>query len=482
MSKFLASIRIWGPVVSATVAAAVMAGCAPFGQQPARQAITPLAQFDPGLALRSARGRADVDAHWWRAFGDPQLDRVLADALADAPSLKAQRARVDEALAQADVSAAASLPRLGASASALPQRLPRSYNVPPPAAGHWQVNAQALLNASFDLDVAGRLRALTRAATLRADQQQALERAATVSLQAALVETYLQLALELQLLEIAQDTLRQQDYLLRLTRQRAAAGLDMPAAVARAGEPLPLAAAEVERQHAAVALLRHRLAALVGRGPGYADTLTPAPGVLRALAPLPATLPAALVGRRPDILAARYRVEAESAGIDAARASFYPDINLLAFAGVQSFGFRALLHGSSGAFGAGPAITLPIFEGGRLRAGLRAQTDAYNAAVADYDDTVVHALAQVSDSLVQLDSLARQRDLTLEALARAQSTYEIETRRYQKGISGYLDVLLAETRLLEDRRSVARADTSLAVEHVRLIAALGGATNPGAQP
>ncbi|NHB06155.1 efflux transporter outer membrane subunit [Burkholderia cepacia] len=481
MSKFLVSTRRWGPIAAAAVTAAVMAGCAPFGQQPDQQKITPVEQLDPGLALHAAKGQADVDAQWWRTFGDPQLDRVLADALAGAPSLKAQRARVDEALAQADVSAADSLPLLGAAVSATPTRLPRSYTTPPPAAGHWQVNAQALLNASFDLDVAGRLRALTRAATLRAGEQQSLERAATVSLQAALVETYLQLALELQLLDIANDTLRQHDYLLRLTRQREAAGLDMPVAVARAGEPLPLAQADVERQRAAVALLRHRLAALVGRGPGYADTLTPSPRVLHAATPLPAALPAALVGRRPDILAARYRVEAASADIDAARAAFYPDINLMAFAGVQSFGFRALLHGSSGTFGAGPAITLPIFEGGRLRAGLRAQTDAYNAAVADYDDTVVNALAQVSDSLVQLDALARQRDLNRDALARAQQTYDIETRRYQKGISGYLDVLLAETRLLEDRRSVARADTSLAVEHVRLIAALGGATNPGAQ-
>ncbi|WP_198287425.1 TolC family protein, partial [Burkholderia ubonensis] len=167
------------------------------------------------------------------------------------------------------------------------------------------------------------------------------------------------------------------------------------------------------------------------------------------------------------VLAARYRVEAESAGIDAARAAFYPDVNLLAFAGVQSFGFRALLHGNSGTVGAGPAITLPIFEGGRLRAGLRAQTAAYNAAVAEYDDTLVNALAQVSDALVQIDALGRQRALRREALTRAQRTYDIETQRYRKGISGYLEVLLAESRLLEDRSSVARADASYAIEHAR---------------
>ncbi|KVP45639.1 efflux transporter outer membrane subunit [Burkholderia ubonensis] len=461
------------------IAALALAGCAPFGPQRPAARITPVEQLDAGDAIRSAAGGTQaIAARWWAAYGDAQLDRLVDDAMAGAPSLQAQRERVAQALADADVDAAALQPRLDANVSAAPTRLPGHYRTPPPAAGHWQVDAQALLNASFNLDLAGRLHALARAATLRADQQRALEQSATVSLQAAIVETYLEFALEQQLLAIARDTLRQHTYLLRLTSQRADAGLDMPVAVLRASEPVPLAQAEIDAHAAAAARLRHRLAALVGRGPGYTDALTPA-APAAAAPPMPAVLPAALVGRRPDVLAARYRVEAESAGIDAARAAFYPDVNLLAFAGVQSFGFRALLHGNSGTVGAGSAITLPIFEGGRLRAGLRAQTAAYNAAVAEYDDTLVNALAQVSDALVQIDALGRQRALRREALTRAQRTYDIETQRYRKGISGYLEVLLAESRLLEDRSAVARADASYAIEHARLIAALGGAPSNG---
>jgi len=201
---------------------------------------------------------------------------------------------------------------------------------------------------------------------------------------------------------------------------------------------------------------------------------------LLAQTPLvPTQLPAGLVGRRPDVIAARYGVEAQAAGIDAARAAFYPDINLIAFAGWQSLGFRALFNGNSGSFGAGPALTLPIFEGGRLRADLRAQTAVYDAAVADYDDTVAQALAQVSDALVNLQALHQQRDLTDQALQRAQQTYDLETRRYRQGVSGYLDVLLAENRLNEDRALHAHAESALLVEHVQLIAALGGAATDG---
>jgi NodT family efflux transporter outer membrane factor (OMF) lipoprotein len=481
MTSSLVLLRKAQGFVPAIAAVLALAGCAPFGVEPPAARTTAVEQLDAGAAIRAAStGESTIARQWWAAFGDAQLNRVVDDAIAGAPSLQMQRERAAQALAEADVAAAATLPQLDATASAIPTRLPLNYTTPPPAAGHWQVDTQALLNASFDLDVAGRLRALTREATLRADQQQALERAATVSMQAAIVETYLQLALEQQLLAVARDALEQHTDLLRLTTQRAEAGLDQQIAVLRASEPVPLALAEIEQHGARVAQLRHRLATLVGRGPGYADTLTPSAAVLAASPALPAVLPAALIGRRPDILAARYCVEAESAGIDAARAAFYPDVNLLAFVGLQSYGFGALLHGGSGTLGAGPAITLPIFEGGRLRAGLRAHTAAYNAAVAAYDDTVVNALGEVSDTLVQITALGRARTLTRQALSRAQQTYDIETRRYQKGIAGYLDVLLAEGRLLEDRRSAAQADASLAVEHVRLIAALGGATNTGA--
>ncbi len=446
-------------------------------------AMTPVERFEAGAAIDAAQRGESIAPRWWRVFGDAQLDRIMDDALAQAPSLRIQRERVEQALAEADVERAATLPMVDAKAGAVPQRLPRSYRTPPPAAGHWQVDAQALLAASFDLDLAGRLRATSRAARARADQRQALESAATVSLAAAIVETYLQLALEQQLLAIAQDTLAQHEHLLRLTTARVDAGIDMQAAALRAGEPVPLARAGIARHEAAVAQLRHRLAALAGRGPGYTDALIAPAAVLTTRMALPPVLPASLVGRRPDVLAARYDVQAQSAGIDAARAAFYPDIDLLAFAGVQSLGFRALLHGGSGTLGAGPALTLPIFEGGRLQAALRAQTAAYNAAVAAYDDTVVGALAEVSDALTQIDALARERDSQRQALERAQQTYDVETRRYAKGMTGYLDVLLAQSRLLEDRSSVAQADASFAIEHVRLIAALGGAATPvGAQP
>ena len=467
--------RGWG----AACGALLLGACAGFGQPTVASHITPLDQFDAGRAIRSAPAGADIGAKWWQDFGDAALNRLVDDAMRDAPTLKAMQQRVVEALAQADAEHAAALPQVDGQASVAPTRYPADYTTPPPAAGHWLSNTQALLNLSFDLDLAGRISAQTRSAERRAYRQAALAQGAAVALQAAVVTTYLNLALDTQLLKIDNDSLAQCNDLLRLTDRRVAAGLDMRVASLRASEPIPLAQAEISRRTAEIAVLRHRLAALVGRGPGYTDTLSPVPTLLAQTPLVPTQLPAGLVGRRPDVIAARYGVEAQAAGIDAARAAFYPDINLIAFAGWQSLGFRALFNGNSGSFGAGPALTLPIFEGGRLRADLRAQTAVYDAAVADYDDTVAQALAQVSDALVNLQALHQQRDLTDQALQRAQQTYDLETRRYRQGVSGYLDVLLAENRLNEDRALHAHAESALLVEHVQLIAALGGAATDG---
>ena len=464
---------------SAALAVLFLSGCASFANPPVAHHITPSDQFDAGQDIRSAAPGPEIAAKWWQDFGDPSLNRFIDDAMRDAPSLKAMRERVTAALAQADIEHAAALPQVDGLASVVPTRFPANYTTPPPVAGHWQTDTQALMNLSFDLDLAGRIKAQQRAAEQRADQQAALARGAELALQAALVTTYLNLALNDALLKIAEDTLAQHNKLLRLTDKRVSAGLDMRVASLRASEPIPLAQADIVQRQAAVAMLRHRLAALAGQGPGYTDGVTPELAALTVSPVLPASLPAGLVSRRPDVIAARYGVESQAAGIDAAHAAFYPDINLIAFAGLQSLGFRALFNGNSGSFGAGPAITLPIFEGGRLRAGLRAQTATYNAAVADYDDTVVNALAQVSDALVNIRALQQQRDLTRQALDRAQQTFDLETRRYQQGISGYLDVLLAESRLNEDRAAHARAENALLVEHVQLIAALGGAAPDG---
>jgi NodT family efflux transporter outer membrane factor (OMF) lipoprotein len=457
------------------IGAALLSGCAGFGDVPPSNAIKPVEQYDLGERIRGAPQGPEPAPRWWREFGDVSLDRIVDDALAEAPTLTAVRERVKEALARVDETRADALPQIGAALSAAPTRFPGSYKIPRPAAGHWQTDTQVLAGLSWNLDVADRIGASVRAAGHRAQAQSALARGAALALQTALVATYLELARDLRLRHIAEDTLAQHRALLRLTDARVAAGLDMRMASLRAAEPIPLAQAEIARYTAGIAVLRDRLAVLAGRGPGYTAKLEPAPAVLDVEETLPPALPAELIARRPDIAAAKAEVQTQAALIDVARAAFYPDIDLLAFAGWQSLGLRALVSGNSASLGVGPALSLPIFEGGRLRAGLRAQVAAYNAAVADYDDAIVHALAQISDTLAAIAALREQRDFTHDALMRAEQSFDLETRRYEHGVSGYLDVLLAQTRLQEDRAAYAEAQAALLIEHVQLIDALGGA-------
>lgn len=466
---------------AAALAAAGICGCADIGHVAPANAAKPIESYDEGDVIRRASTGRDPAPQWWRAFGDASLAHILDDATAGSPSLAATRERIDEALAQADEQRAERRPHLSAGASLTPTRFPGSYKIPKPAAGHWQTDSQLLAGLSMDLDVVGRIDASVHAAAQHAAQQRALARAATIALQTAIVASYLQLARDIQLRRIAEDALEHHRALLRLTDDRVAAGLDVRTASLRAAEPIPLAEAALVHYDAAIDVSRNRIALLAGRGPGYADRLAPDVAILDADAPALRALPAELIARRADIAAARANVESEAARIDVARAAFYPDIDLLAFAGLQSLGLRALLHGNSATLGVGPALTLPIFEGGRLRAGLTAQVASYNAAVAEYDDCVVHALVETSDTLIALDSARAERDLTGVALARATQTFELETRRYQRGLSGYLDVLLAQQRLLEDRTADAQARAAWLVAYVRLVGALGGALDPAAR-
>jgi NodT family efflux transporter outer membrane factor (OMF) lipoprotein len=473
------TIRAAAQAFAAAVSVAVLTGCAYFGAQGVPvQPMSP-ESLDVGREIRGAISAPAIKMRWWSVFGDPTLDQVVDDALSNSPELTAAQARVAEALALSDVERSATSPLLFATVSAAPTRFPASYKIPPPAAGHWQSDVQALLQASLDLDLSGHARALTRASERRADAQVAQARCVALALQTALVSAYLTLALDFRLLQIANDILGQREAILALTQERVAQGIDTHVAGLRASEPIPLARAEIARLNGDVARTRHQIAALVGRGPGYAETLTPRLGTLDVRPALPGTLPADLIGRRPDVAAARARVEAESAGIDAAKAAFYPSINLLAFAGLQSLGFHALFSGNSGSLGVGPAVTLPIFEGGRLRASLRAQTAAYTAAVAAYDDALIRAMEQVADSLASITALREQRELTTQALDDAQRAFDLEMRRYRRGLTGYLDVLLAQSRLFDDRSAQAQADSALLTEHVRLVAALGGSPSSG---
>jgi len=189
---------------------------------------------------------------------------------------------------------------------------------------------------------------------------------------------------------------------------------------------------------------------------------------------LPAELPAELLGRRPDIAAARMRAEAADKRIDQARASFYPNVNLVAFVGYQSLNVSNLAKADSAIGSVGPAISLPIFDGGRLRGQLRSSEADQAEAVANYERTVVQALQEVADAALSQKALGGQIGRTDESVEAAREAWRIQNNRYEGGLATYLDVLSAEDSLLSTERALTDLQSRSFALDVALVKALGG--------
>jgi NodT family efflux transporter outer membrane factor (OMF) lipoprotein len=261
---------------------------------------------------------------------------------------------------------------------------------------------------------------------------------------------------------------------LGLMRARAEAGLENEAALMRAESGRAAAAAELAAIDEQIALTRNRLAALTGGGPERGRSIPIPPAARLGSYGLPADLGIAIIGRRPDIVAARLRAESAASRIKAAKADFYPNVRISALIGVQALGLGSLLDGGSVYGSAGPAISLPIFSGGRIEGGYRGARADYDIAVADYDSALIEAIREIADVTSRQQALKvrlAESRLALDAAGRAHRLIEA---RYKGGLATYLDVLSAEDSLNSSRRSVAELETSAFALDVALVRALGG--------
>jgi NodT family efflux transporter outer membrane factor (OMF) lipoprotein len=289
-----------------------------------------------------------------------------------------------------------------------------------------------------------------------------------------MVQSYIDLYRSYALADIAERTEAQRSNILDITRKRVAAGLDTRVELREAEGAVPQARVALTQAQSAQALAIHQLAALAGRGAdAYAGVARPQLNLDAAL-PLPDELPVNLLARRPDVIAARSRIEAADAGKRAARAAFYPDITLTALAGFASFSLSDLISASSFGYGAGPGLSLPLFDGGRLRAQYRGTEAVLDQAVADYNDTVLRAVHQAADQLSLIESLRRELGQQRESLDAAEEAYRLAEERYRAGLAGYLTVLNAETEVLNERRQQVDLSASLALARVTLLLAVGG--------
>ncbi len=453
------------------LAAAILAGlsaCANYA------GISPQAELRTlPAAAADASAVAAIDAAWWQSFQDAQLNRLVDQALQGSPSLQLAQARLRRAQAATDATRASHLPQVGVQADATHQRFTANGLYPAPLGGGIYDSGTAQLTASWELDFFGKNRAALDASLGQAKAAQADAQAARVLLVSQVARSYFQLLRLNGQLQLANRALAQRSEMLKLVQDRVQAGLDTRLELKQSEGSLPEARQQVEALNEQIALARNALSALVGQS-NVADALVlPALSAIKTEA-VAHTIPADLLGRRADIAAARWRVEAASSDVASAKAQFYPDINLVGFAGFSSIGLGNLLHAGSEQWGIGPALHLPVFDAGRLRAGLRGKTADLDAAVESYNAALIEAVRDVADQLASQQSIGLQQTQQQAAQAAAESAYEIAVQRYGAGLGNYLNVLGAETAVLAQRRLQVDLAARALDTQVALVRALGG--------
>lgn len=452
-------------------------GCASFPHaiSPSSHPLDPN-QLHTGSAIAAAAqpSAAWPSQQWWKGYADPQLDRLVEEATTGNPTMRMAQARIAKVRSLGGVARAATLPSLRGDAAFTREQFTEHQFIPPPYAGNWAWDNQATLDLFYDLDLWGKNRSSLAAALDYVQVAAAEAQEVRLALETTVVRVYVRLSLQFALLDIARSTLRQRQDIRDIAQKRLAAGLATELDLRQAEIPLPAARAEIERLSESIELSRHQLSALTGKGPGDGEQIQ-----RPALSPdlpirLPGVLPADLLGRRPDVVAQRWRVEAAGKGIEAAKAAFYPNINLTAFVGWQSLNFSQFLSPGSLIQGFGPAVSLPIFEGGRLRSRLGVSVADYDMAVESYNSTLIRALEEVANQVVSLRSLETQRAESATASALATRTYAIALRAFRAGLADYLTVLNAQNQTLVEAQLTAQVEARFLDAYAALMQAVGG--------
>jgi len=436
-------------------------------------------QFDQGHAITQVKHDLPWPQEaWWQVFQDPQLDALIRHSLQQHPDLRAAHSRVAMAEAQAQATGALRAPQGSVNSTLVRERFTNLQFIPPPWGGHTEWNNKATLNLGYDLDLWGQREAQWNSTLSRMQATAAEAQQVKLSLTTALVMQYIAWSQAHAQHDIVMARLAIAEQQLSIRQRALVAGLGTDIEVSEAETLIPGLHAQLEISDERITLLQQQLAALAGEGPGFTEHLHAPLLALNADIGLPASLPADLIGRRPDIVAAKWRIEAANHNIASAKAAFYPNINLLSFVGLQAMGFSKILTESGLIAGVGPAISLPLFDGGLRRGNLAAETAAYDIAVEQYNSTVLQSLQEISGQLVMLHSNAIQHTELLDALHLAEKTKKLATTRHHAGLANYLKVLDTENQVLSQRAALIDLEASRLNAYAGLMKALGGGTLP----
>ncbi|HVW68448.1 MAG TPA: efflux transporter outer membrane subunit, partial [Steroidobacteraceae bacterium] len=468
------------PLRVALAGTLALAGCAaiPPGKPPAA-ALAP-DTLAPSAAMTAAATGHWPEQLWWTRFRDPQLDRLMQRALAGNPRLATAQARIDEARGLAKVSGSATLPSVEAEAGSALTRFTHDSYIPPEINGHDLFDRPVWVSdigvsAAYHLDFWGRDRAALEASLDRVKVAEYEAQDARLALEDALLRSYAQLSYAYEIQDNERGILSDEQQTLDLANRRLKAGLGTELEIEEAKSAVAATQGELTQIEDRMALLQHQIAALCGDGPGSAEGLArPALTVSHEPATLPSRIPAELIGRRPDVLAERYRVESAGKQIEVAKAAFYPNVDLKATVGLLGIGFGQLVSLKAINADAGPAVTLPIFEGGKLEGALDVRRAQYDAAVDAYNATVLQALREVADELSRHDSLEALQKRRAERLAYARRAHELARIAFRAGLTDYLNVLTTQNDLNRAQNQLAQVGLQQLISLAALNQALGG--------
>ena len=430
-------------------------------------------QFETATSLPAESGHWPA-ADWADQFGDAQLKALIDEALKGSPTIAQARARVAGAQAYTETAKASTMPSVNADYSLKREQYSGNALIPPPYAGSWQTENSGLLSASYDLDLWGKNREALKASVSDLQASRADAEVVKLTLTTTIARTYNQLAQLYVLHDIAQQEVDRRAEIDRITAGRIATGLDTEVERKTAQANLASARSALAALDGNIVTTRYQLAALMGEGPDRGLAIArPALGVGDEVR-LPDNLPADLVSRRPDIVAARWRVDAITHEVKEAKAEFYPDINLSAAIGLDAFGFGRFLTAASRTASAGPAIHLPIFDGGELRAQLKGRYADFDDAVATYNQTLITALSEVATQLAQIRSSDTQLADAQAAQQAAREADDLAITQYKGGLTNQLTVLNADMTALQADQAVARLLMYRRDQQIALASALGG--------
>ncbi|GLQ93708.1 efflux transporter outer membrane subunit [Dyella acidisoli] len=472
-------------VVLALALSAALAGCVtPGGLHPTGKTL------DPG-SLKSDQSFANVPLSptawpaldWWQSFGDPQLSALIEEALKSNPTLAEAEARAKQAQAIVDIAYSARLPQADLEAGAEGTRLSLKDPIYPQyVLGHFAWGKAVTANFSWDIDLWGGKRGAWEAALGRSRAAEIEAYAARIQLSVNVARAYVALGYAFAQKDVADGEWQRVTQTLSITQRLVQGGLGTPQQEALADSQVASAEQQQAQADRAIDAARSSLSVLLGQGPDRGLSIERPHLLDPGLTAVPDKLQVDLIGRRADLVAARWQVEAASQDIKAAKTEFLPNISLSAMAGLVAVGGSTnVFQLPARTYSVGPALSLPIFDGGRLRANLTGADARYDEAVAHYNSLLIASLNDVSDLVSALSSVRKQIALEQRAKQDAEKSWHDAMSAYKGGVSGPLTPLASRQQLLQVDQRLAALQSQQADLSIRLIDALGGGYGAAAE-